>query len=64
MSDDSSDENGEIENENMKENMRKGIRARGGSNAVPRRAHRIRTRGGGINNLIGVEERDKILEES
>ena len=64
MSDDSSNENGENENENMNENMRKGIRARGGSNAVLRRAHRIRTRGGGINNLIGVEERDKILEES
>ena len=64
MSNDSSDENGENENENMNGNMRKGIRAWGGSDAVLRRAHRIRTKGGVINNLIGIEERDKILEES
>ena len=62
---DSSDENGENENENMNENMKKKkIRTRGGSNAVLRRTHRIRTRGGHINNSIGVEEREKILEES
>ena len=64
LSDDSSNENGENENENMNENMRKRIRTRGGSNAVLRRTHRIYTRGGCINNSIGVEERDKILEES
>ena len=64
MSDDSSDENGENENENMNENTRKRIRTRGGSNAVLRRTLRIRTRGGRINNSIGLEERDKILEES
>ena len=64
LSDDSSDENRENENENMNENMRKRIRTRGGSNAVLRRTHRIRTRGGRINNSIRVEERDKILEES
>ena len=39
-------------------------RTRGGSNAVLRRTHRIRTREGRINNSIGVEERDKILEKS
>ena len=33
-------------------------------NAVLRKTHRIRTRGGRINNSIGVEERDKILEEN
>ena len=64
MSNDSSDENGENENENMNGNMRKGIRAWGGSDAVLRRAHRIRTKGGVINNLIGIEERDKILEKA
>ena len=64
LSEDSSDENGENENENMNENMRKRIKTRGGSNAVLRRIHRIRTRGGRINNSTGVEERDKILEES
>ena len=63
LSDDSSEENGERENENMNRNMRKRIRTRGGSNAVLWRIHRIRTRGGRINNSIGVEERDKILEE-
>ena len=47
----------------MNENMRKRTRIRDGSNAVLRRTHRIRTRGGRINNSIGVEERDKILEE-
>ena len=64
LSDDSFDENGENENENINENMRKRIRIRGGRNAVLRRTHIIRTRGGRINNSIGVEERDKILEES
>ena len=64
LSEDSSDENGENENENMNENMKKRIRTRGGSNAVLRRIHRIRTRGGRINNSTGVGERDKILEES
>ena len=64
LSDDSSDENGENENENMNENMRQIIRTRGGSNAVLRRSHRIRTRGGRIYNSIGVEERDNILAES
>ena len=63
-SDDSPDENGKNENENMNENMRKRIRRRGGSNAVLRRTRRIGTRGGRINNSIGVEERDKILEKS
>ena len=56
LSDDSSDENGENENENMNENMRQIIRTRGGSNAVLRRTHRIRTRGGRINNSIGLKE--------
>ena len=64
LSDDSSDENEENENENMNENMRKRIRTRGGSNAVLRRTHRIRTRGGRINNSTVAEERDKILQES
>ena len=65
LSDNSSDENGENENGNMNKNTRK-IRTRDGSNAVFRRTHRIRTRGhiGHINNSIGLEERDKILEES
>ena len=62
-SDDLSDENGKNENENMNENMRKRIR-RGWGNAVLRRTRRIRTRGERINNSIGVEERDKILEKS
>ena len=44
--------------------MKKIIRTRVGSNVVLRRTHRIHTRGGCINNSIGVEERDKILEES
>ena len=43
--------------------MRKRIRTAGGSNAVLRRTHRIRTREGRINNSIGFEEREKILEE-
>ena len=60
----SSNENGENENENVNENMRKRIRTRGGTNAVLRRTHRIGTRGGLINNSVGVEERDKILEEN
>ena len=64
LSDDSSDENGENENENMNENMRKKISTRGGSNAVLRRTHKLRTKGGRINNSTGAEERDKILEES
>ena len=63
LSDNSSDENGENENGNMNKNTRK-IRTRDGSNAVFRRTHRIQTRGGHINNSIGLEERDKILEES
>ena len=64
LSDDFSDENGENENENMNENMRQRIITRGGSNAVLRRTHRIRTRAGRINNSMWVEGRDKILEES
>ena len=64
MSDASSDENGENENENMNENMRKRIRTTVESNAVIRRTHRIRTRGGRINNSIWLEERDKMLEKS
>ena len=48
----------------MNENMRKRIRTKGGNNAVLRRTHRICTRGGRINNSLGVEERDKKLEES
>ena len=64
LSDDLSDENRENENENRKENMRKRIRPRIGSNAVLRRTHRIHTRRGHIINSIGVEERDKVLEES
>ena len=64
LSDDLSDENRENDNENRKENMRKRIRPRIGSNAVLRRTHRVRTRRGHINNSIGVEERDKVLEES
>ena len=46
LSDDSSDENGDTEN--MNENMKKITRTRGGSNAVFRSTHRIRTRGGRI----------------
>ena len=43
--------------------MGKRIRIADGSNAVLRRTHRIRTRGGRINNSIGVKERQKILEK-
>ena len=47
----------------MKENMRKRIRTRGGSNADLRRTRRKHIRGGRTNNLIGVEQRNKIFEE-
>ena len=64
LSDDSSDGNGENENNNMNENMRKRIRTKGGSNAILRRTHRIRTRGGRINNSIGLKKETKKLEEN
>ena len=60
MSDNSSDENGKNENENIKKNMRKRITTGGGRNTVLRRTQRICTRGRRFNNSIGIEERKKI----
>ena len=51
-------------NELRNGNMRKRIKTRGRSNADHRGTHWIRIGGGRNNNSIGVEQRDKILEES